>query len=80
MAVVALEASHGLAEVFWCASGLGRKRINGHGDNVTAGNEPLRLGLEDGELKSKAGIADFSHPGMDMENLVKKRSIMVLAE
>ena len=80
MVVLALEASHGLAEVLWRRSGLGGRRINGHGDNVTAGNEPLRLGLEDGELEGKAGIADFSHPGMDMENLVKKGSVMVLAE
>jgi len=47
---------------------------------MTVGNEPLRFGLEDGELESKAGIADFSYPGMDMENLVEKRPVMILAE
>jgi hypothetical protein len=47
---------------------------------MTGSNEPLIFGLEDGEFEGEAGIADFSDPGMDMEDLVKKRPVMVLAE
>jgi hypothetical protein len=47
---------------------------------VTVSNEPLIFRLEDREFESEAGIADFSDPGMDMEDLVEKRTVMVLAE
>jgi len=47
---------------------------------MSVGNEPLRFGLEDREFESKAGIADFPYPGMDMEDLVKKSPVTVLAE
>jgi hypothetical protein len=80
MAVVALEESYGLAETLWSANGFGRGWINGNRDNVTAGNEPLRFGLEDGELEREAGVADFSYPSMDMENFIKKSPVMILAE
>ena len=80
MVVFALKASHSLAKTLWCANGLGSVGINGHSDNMTTRNEPLRFRLEDGEFESKAGIADFPYPGMDMENLVKKGSVVVLAK
>jgi len=76
---VALEAGHGQTKTLWRANGLGRRRINGHCDNMTVGNESLRFRLEDREFEGKAGIAYFPHPGMDMENLVKKCPAMVLA-
>lgn len=80
MVVFALKASHSLAKTLWCANGFRRGGINGHSNNVTISNEPLRFRLEEGEFEGKAGIADFPYPGMDMENLVKKSSVVVLAE
>ena len=55
-------------------------RIYCHRNNVAIGNEPLGGRLEDGEFKSETRIANFPYPSVNMENLIEKRPVAVLAE
>ena len=47
---------------------------------MAIGNEPLGGRLEDGEFKSETRITNFPDPGMNMENLIEKRPVAILAE
>ena len=47
---------------------------------MAIGNEPLGRRLEDGEFKSETRITDFPDPSVNMEDLVEKRPVAVLAE
>ena len=47
---------------------------------MAIGNEPLGRRLEDGEFKSETRISDFADPSVNMEDLVEKRPVAVLAE
>ena len=78
--VSSLEKFNRLAEtvVDWLRSG--GRRIHCHRNNMAIGNEPLGRRLEDGEFKSETRIADFPDPSMNMEDLVEKRPVAVLAE
>jgi hypothetical protein len=78
--VIALKKIDRLVETVVDSRWSGGSRIYCHRNNVAIGNEPLGGRLEDGEFESEAGIADFPDPGMDMEDLVKKRPVAVLAE
>jgi len=78
--VSSLEEFNRLAEIVVDRRWFGGSRIHCHRNNMAIGNEPLRRRLEDGECKSETGIADFPDPSMNMEDLVEKRPVAVLAE
>ena len=78
--VSSLEAGYGLAEVVVDNRWSGGRRIHCHRNNMAIGNEPLGRRLEDGEFKSETRIADFPDPSVNMEDLIEKRPVTVLAE
>jgi hypothetical protein len=78
--VSSLEEFNRLAETVVDRRWSGRSGIHCHRDNMAIGNEALRRRLEDGEFKSETGITDFPDPSMNMEDLVEKRPVAVLAE
>ena len=47
---------------------------------MAIGNEPLGRRFEDGEFKSETRITNFPDPSMNMEDLIEKRPVAVLAE
>ena len=78
--VSSLEKCNRLAKVVVDWRWSGGRLIHCHRNNMAIGNEPLGRRLEDGEFKSETRIADFPDPGMNMEDLVEKRPVAVLAE
>jgi hypothetical protein len=78
--VSSLEKINRLAEtvVDWRRSG--GRRIHCHRNNVAIGNEPVGRRLKDGEFKSETSITNFPDPSMNMENLIEKRPVAVLAQ
>jgi hypothetical protein len=75
-----LEKFNRLAETIVDRRRSGGSRIHCHRNNMAIGNEPLGRRLEDGEFKSETRITDFSDPSMNMEDLVEKRPVAVLAK
>ena len=78
--VSSLEKCNRLAKVVVDWRWSGGRLIHCHRNNMAIGNEPLGRRLEDGEFKSGTGIADFSDPSVNMEDLIEKRPVAVLAE
>jgi hypothetical protein len=78
--VSSLEEFNRLTEIVVDRRWFGGRRIYCHRNNMAIGNEPLGRRLEDGEFKSETRITDFPDPSMNMEDLVEKRPVAVLAE
>jgi hypothetical protein len=78
--VTSLEKFNRLAETVVDRRWSGRRRIHCHRDNMAIGNEPLGRRLENREFKGETRITNFSDPGMNMEDLVEKRPVVVLTE
>ena len=78
--VSSLEKFNRLAETIVDRRWSGGRRIHCNRNNMAIGNEPLGRRLEDGEFKSETRITDFPDPSMNMEDLVEKRPVAVLAE
>jgi hypothetical protein len=78
--VSSLEKFNRLAEVVVDRRWSGGRRIHCHRNNMAIGNEPLDRRLEDGEFKSETRITYFPDPSVNMENLIEKRPVAVLAE
>ena len=78
--VSSLEKCNRLAKVVVDWRWSGGRLIHCHRNNMAIGNEPLGRRLEDGEFKSETRIADFPDPSVNMEDLIEKRPVAVLAE
>jgi len=78
--VSSLEKCNRLAKVVVDWRWSGGRLIHCHRNNMAIGNEPLGRRLEDGEFKSETRITDFPDPSVNMEDLIEKRPVAVLAE